>query len=60
MKYFRENRVKTQMSARESVEAVMRLLTIFTSEQTVRDHYCQTRQIATQEALEGHILGINM
>jgi hypothetical protein len=59
MKYSRENRVKTQMSARESVEAVMRMLTIFATEQTVRAHYCQTRQIASQEVLDGHMLGIN-
>jgi hypothetical protein len=59
MKYSRENRVKTQMSARESVEAVMRMLTIFATEQTVRDHYCQTRQIASQEVLDGQMLGIN-
>ncbi len=59
MKYSRENRVKTQMSARESVEAVMRMLTIFATEQTVREYYCQTRQIASQEVLDGHLLGID-
>jgi hypothetical protein len=59
MKYARENKIKTQMSARESVEAVMRMLTIFATEHSSRQYYCEMRQVATQAMLDEHQTGID-
>jgi hypothetical protein len=59
MKYARENKIKTQMSARESVEAFMRMLTIFATEHSSRQYYCEMRQVATQTMLDEHQTGID-
>jgi hypothetical protein len=59
MKYSREHRIKTQMSARDSVEACMRMLTIFSTLQSVRQLYCQFRQIATAPAIDAHEIGVD-
>jgi hypothetical protein len=59
MKYARENKIKTQMSARERVEAFMRMLTIFATEHSSRHYYCEMRQVATQTMLDEHQTGID-
>jgi hypothetical protein len=57
MKFSREHRIKTQMSARDNVEACMRMLSIFSTVQEVRQLYCQYRQQGTAAAIDGKMLG---
>jgi hypothetical protein len=59
MKYARENKIKTQMSARESFEAVIRMLTVFATDHSSRQNDCEMRQVATQAMLDEHQTGID-
>jgi hypothetical protein len=47
MTYARENHVKSCLSARDNVEACMRLLSIFSNDQSARTFYLQSRQLAS-------------
>ena len=59
MRYAREHEVKTQLCARDNVEACMRMLAIFANDRNSRDLYLQSRQVASKEDLDTGALNAN-
>jgi hypothetical protein len=59
MRYARENHVKSTLSARDNVEACMRLLSIFSQDQQARTFYLQSRQIVTAGELTAKELDVD-
>lgn len=57
MKYCRMHRIKAKMSALDSVQSCMRMLTIFANYQDIRHEYLATRQVASKETLDAKAIG---
>jgi hypothetical protein len=55
----RLKRFKTSLSARDSVEACMRMLAIFSNDQYMQDLYLQSRSLPSQPAMDANAFGEN-
>ena len=57
MQEARINAHRLTLCAKDSIEACMRMLTIFATDQQIRTFYLQSRQLATAAELDAHELG---